>query len=211
MKKYCKTNDDVCMALLQINSIPLSPWLPSLATLLFKRLARGLLPKFNRPPILCDNDENNYMTFVNRQSHAYVDADIHKIFLFCLKKSYCCLSWRCRTLDTWNSSGAQQHKLQIMGNKDGMHNQKNQETCKEHPNHRRGQPRKWDVKGHLTKDSAQIPWSGRPLFKTKQNKQCKDNETDESDMTKSTHGSKQQIVQLPKSINTSSSTLSPKL
>ena len=60
MKKSYETNADMCMPLLQLRSTPIGPRLPSLATLLFNRLARSMLQRFSRPPIICDNDERNH-------------------------------------------------------------------------------------------------------------------------------------------------------
>ena len=37
----------------------------------------GLLPKFNRPAVLHDNNDKKNKALVNRQSHAYVDVDTH--------------------------------------------------------------------------------------------------------------------------------------
>ena len=53
------------MALLQIRSALISLELPSLAALLFNRPIRELLPKFSRPTVLFDNDENNHTAFIN--------------------------------------------------------------------------------------------------------------------------------------------------
>ena len=49
MHQVCKVDN---MALLQIKTTPMVPSLPSLATLLFNRFARDLLPKFSRPPMV---------------------------------------------------------------------------------------------------------------------------------------------------------------
>ena len=53
--------------------MPIGPSLPSPMALLFNKLARGLLPKFKRPPMLFDNDESNHTVFNKRQS----SIDIH--------------------------------------------------------------------------------------------------------------------------------------
>ena len=60
MKKYYKTNVDTYMSLLQIRSTPIIPKIPSLATILFNRLVKGLLPRISSPPIMFDNDESNH-------------------------------------------------------------------------------------------------------------------------------------------------------
>ena len=53
-----ETNADIYMALLQNRSTPISPRSPSLAMLLFNRPKRGILPKFNRLLVLCNNNES---------------------------------------------------------------------------------------------------------------------------------------------------------
>ena len=73
-EKICETNAGIYMALLQMRLTSISPGLPSQATLLFHRAARGILPKCSRPSVLC-NDENKHVALVNRQAHAYVDID----------------------------------------------------------------------------------------------------------------------------------------
>ena len=55
------------MALLQKRSTLIRPSLTSLATLLFSRLARGLLLKFSRPLMLFDNNESNHGAVIKRQ------------------------------------------------------------------------------------------------------------------------------------------------
>ena len=60
MKKCYETNAEIHMSLLQIKSTLLSPGLLNLVMLLFNRLARGLLPRFSRPPIMCYNDVTNH-------------------------------------------------------------------------------------------------------------------------------------------------------
>ena len=52
------------MALLQIRSTLFSHDLPSLATHLFKRLTRSILPKFNRQSVLYDIGKSNLITFL---------------------------------------------------------------------------------------------------------------------------------------------------
>ena len=74
MKKCYETNTYIYMALLQIRSILISPWLPSLATSLFNRATKGMLSKLSRPPILFDNDEGNRTALTNRHPHANKDT-----------------------------------------------------------------------------------------------------------------------------------------
>ena len=59
---------EIYMSLLHIRSTPVSPRLPIPATLLFNRLARGLLPRFSGPTIICDNDDINHAALTNSQS-----------------------------------------------------------------------------------------------------------------------------------------------
>ena len=68
----------IYMALLQTRSTPINPWLPSPATLLFNRLTRGILPKFSRQVMLCDNDERNFIMFLGEQSQANQDINTCK-------------------------------------------------------------------------------------------------------------------------------------
>ena len=55
------------MSLLQIGSTPVNPRLPSPVTILFNRLARGLLPTFSRHLIMCDNNDNNCVVLRHMQ------------------------------------------------------------------------------------------------------------------------------------------------
>ena len=68
------------MSLLQIRSTPVSSRLPSPAILMFDRLARGLLPRFNRPPITCDNNKSNHATLKSRQPKSNNETDTHVNF-----------------------------------------------------------------------------------------------------------------------------------
>ena len=65
------------MSLVQIRS-PIRPGLPNPATLMFNRLARGILPKFSRPTILCNNDESNLTVLINRQPQLNENIDTCK-------------------------------------------------------------------------------------------------------------------------------------
>ena len=58
MKKCCEVNADTFVPLLQTRSTLISPGLPRLATLLFNKPTRDILPRFSRPHLLCDNHEN---------------------------------------------------------------------------------------------------------------------------------------------------------
>ena len=60
MKKLYETNANIYMSLLQGRSTPVSPILPSPATLPVNRPARGLLLRCSGPPIICDKDKNNH-------------------------------------------------------------------------------------------------------------------------------------------------------
>ena len=71
-------NTNIFVALLQIRSILISPRLQCLATLLFNRHTRGLLPKISRPPMFFDNDENNHTILINRQLNITEEIDTHK-------------------------------------------------------------------------------------------------------------------------------------
>ena len=70
MKKCFETNANIFMALMQIRSTPICPRLPCPATLLFNRLTRDILPKFNRHPVLCNNDESNLISVLNDPKQA---------------------------------------------------------------------------------------------------------------------------------------------
>ena len=63
MTKYYETNADVYMSLLQVRSTPVIPGLPSPAKFLFKRLANGLLLRFNKPPIMHHKNKSNHTAF----------------------------------------------------------------------------------------------------------------------------------------------------
>ena len=58
------------MALLQVRSIPIRPGLLSNARILFNRAKRGILPKFHRQLVLCDNDESSLVALLKRQPQA---------------------------------------------------------------------------------------------------------------------------------------------
>ena len=59
-EKLLETNADIYKnVLLQIRSTLIRPGLPSLAKLLFHRLAR-YTAKFSRQPVICDNNESNH-------------------------------------------------------------------------------------------------------------------------------------------------------
>ena len=45
----------------------ISPRLPSPVTIKGNRPTRGILPRFSRPPILCNNGESNLNALVYRQ------------------------------------------------------------------------------------------------------------------------------------------------
>ena len=66
------------MSFLQIRSTVISPRLPSLAELLFNRLMRGILLRFNRQPIMYDNDESNLSVLIERQAYSNEDKDTGK-------------------------------------------------------------------------------------------------------------------------------------
>ena len=53
-------------------------WLPSPATILSKRPTKGVLPKFYRQQVLCNNDENNLIALLERQSQKSQDKDTDK-------------------------------------------------------------------------------------------------------------------------------------
>ena len=64
------------MSLLQIISTPFTT--PSLAILLFKRPATGIPSRLSRPPILYNNDDNNFTSLINRQHQVNEDINTHK-------------------------------------------------------------------------------------------------------------------------------------
>ena len=59
MRKCYETTNDIYVTILLIQLMLINPRLPSLATLLFNRPTRGILSRFNRQPVFCDNDESN--------------------------------------------------------------------------------------------------------------------------------------------------------
>ena len=56
-QKCLYTNQDVSLALLQIQSTPIGAGLPSPAMLLFKRQIKSLLPQMLSEPININNDD----------------------------------------------------------------------------------------------------------------------------------------------------------
>ena len=59
----------------------MNPGLPSLAMFLYNRWPRGLLPKFNRQLLLCDNNKSNLTTGIETTQPSQ-DLDAHKNILF---------------------------------------------------------------------------------------------------------------------------------
>ena len=68
IKKCFETNAEIYMALLQIRSV--------------NRQTIGILPKFNRQPVFCDNIEINIIAIIDRQLQGSPDIDIHKSIPF---------------------------------------------------------------------------------------------------------------------------------
>ena len=158
--KWCETIVDTYMALLHITSTPASLWLPRPAELLFDRPARGILPKFSRLYILCDNDENNYTNLVNRPLHAYVDVYTHKTTPVCPQGKLKQCNTKMQDPGCIDTNGAwfwwpQSQKLQNRGDQDETHNHKNPKMHNDDSNHGRGLPKKWHVKDQLTTYSRQ--------------------------------------------------------
>ena len=52
MKKCLDTNQNISLALLQIQSMPVGAGFPSPATILFNRPIKDLVPQMNREPIM---------------------------------------------------------------------------------------------------------------------------------------------------------------
>ena len=70
------------MALLQIALTLITPRLPSPATLLFNRPAKGILPKISITLVLFDSDKSDHSALVNKQVHANEDEDTNKNISF---------------------------------------------------------------------------------------------------------------------------------
>ena len=66
-QKCAKSGRDINMALLQVCTTPLGPGLPSLATLLFNRQVRGIMPVLDHKPIRQDHDDDHYSKLMDRQ------------------------------------------------------------------------------------------------------------------------------------------------
>ena len=66
-KKCAKSSRDINMALLQIDTTPLGPGLPSPATLLFNRQVWGIMSVLDHKPIRQDCDDNHYGKLMDRQ------------------------------------------------------------------------------------------------------------------------------------------------
>ena len=58
---------DINIALLQICTTPLGQGLLSLATLLFNRQVRGIMPVLDHKPIGKDNDDEHHSKLIDRQ------------------------------------------------------------------------------------------------------------------------------------------------
>ena len=89
--KCYETYVHIYMSLLQIRSMPISPGLPILATLLFNRKAKGILPRLSRSPILCDND--NVTELINTQPQLNDNRDTHRSIYFIPTGSTAAVQW----------------------------------------------------------------------------------------------------------------------
>ena len=78
IKKCIEANYIINLASLQIRLTPLGPELPCLATFLFSRLIRILLPKISRTSINCDCDEDIQSTFLMCQCKITKNNDMLK-------------------------------------------------------------------------------------------------------------------------------------
>ena len=56
--------------------------LPGQELVLFSRPSEGILPRFSRPPIGCNNDESNHSRLIHRQPHNIMLLIFTKIFTF---------------------------------------------------------------------------------------------------------------------------------
>ena len=96
-KGFCiMANAEIYMAMLQIGKTPISHMLPSLAMLLYHRPTRGMLPQFNRQPVLCDNDQSYFTALIDRwpQSNEAIDTNIFLLYLQGLSLYMCvCVGW----------------------------------------------------------------------------------------------------------------------
>ena len=81
------------MTLLQVRSMLISPRSPSLAILLFNRPTGGILPRFNRQPLLCDHDECNLIVLIGQQSKSNEDIDTFKNIPFLPTGSTVVVQW----------------------------------------------------------------------------------------------------------------------
>ena len=86
MAKCHETNADiymcVCLSLLQLRSRQISSMLPSPATFLPNTLGRGIMSRFSRLTIVCNNDECNHSAIINRHPQVSRNLDTHKIVSF---------------------------------------------------------------------------------------------------------------------------------
>ena len=81
-------NTDVYHNLLQIQLTPTEPKLPSPVTLLFSRLAKGLLPKFNRPCMFFGyDDDEHYTALTKKQPNNGTGHDTSENILFMSTRS----------------------------------------------------------------------------------------------------------------------------
>ena len=78
-----KTERVICTYAFIIHKIDtVQPKLPSPATLLINRPSRGILPRFSRLSLGCDNDVSNHSTLINRQPQEVKILTLAKVFLF---------------------------------------------------------------------------------------------------------------------------------
>ena len=85
MKQCYEINDDIHMALLQLRPMADHPEAIKLSYTVIQLTYKRIAAKTQKTTHLHDNDKKNHISLVNRQPNAYVDADIHKIFLFYLQ------------------------------------------------------------------------------------------------------------------------------
>ena len=131
--------------------------LPSPVTLMFNRPSRGILPRFTRPPIGCDNDQNNNSALRNRQPQTSIDVSTCKNIPFStyrINQSSTVRRWR--MMEPWY--GMEQMITRAEATKYEWwrpDEEQNEEACGGHPNISGRLPEEEDIQSQQTTNRQQ--------------------------------------------------------
>ena len=122
-------------------------WSPLI--LLFNRLTKGLLLRFNIPTIMCDNDESNHAAWRSRQPQSNNETDT--CVNISLLHTGLTVAGQCKDGEPWMQKNdnltwitrSNWMRLEDQSGRDRTHYNHNQATCDSQPHISRGPPQKW--------------------------------------------------------------------